>query len=89
MEYSKNFEKYRQTIERIMTHEGVPEMARRMNENNIITGEEMIQMNSFNTRNRVKKILDVVNEKCCFMKFIGILYTCGFKECAQLIQGRY
>ncbi|XP_052064142.1 uncharacterized protein LOC127704228 [Mytilus californianus] len=87
MEYYRNFEKHRETIERTITHEGVPEIARRMHENNIITGEEKFQIINLTTQKRVKKLLDVVKEKCCFMKFIGILYTCGFKECAQLVEG--
>lgn len=85
--FRQNFIKNRDHLARKIT--GIPEMAKKMVDKNLITEEEKFQIMSYSTQGRVQKLLEIVEIKYCFVKFIRILKKCRLEECAKLMQGKY
>ncbi|XP_063398928.1 uncharacterized protein LOC134683548 [Mytilus trossulus] len=83
--YQENLIKNKDLFAKKIT--GIPEMAKKMVERNLITEDEKFQIMSYNTQGRAQKLLETVGSKYRLKKFIKILKECRHDECAKLIQG--
>lgn len=85
--YCQNFTENRDLLAKKIT--GIPEMAKKMEDRNLITEDDRFKIMSFNKKGRVQKLLEIVESKYCFKEFIRMLKGCRLEECAKLIQGKY
>lgn len=85
--FYENFQNNRSVIEQKITH-GIPEMAKLMVEWKMITEEEKFQIIS-KPHGRVHDLLEIVDKKYCYKKFIKILKKNRLDDCAELIKGKY